>query len=170
MHSARLVIFYLVCPRRRRRRTLQAPEICNSPLSFGIRHGADHQRQACNHSNLRTNEMLFWAREDFAQMSLEALVIVATAVEPHGPSFEKHLPRHTKTAHVKYETYRAWNIRFLNINAVSPLRNCDFYFPVLLACLCSPSNCIFTTMQYLSYKYIGFNWAYSTKYFLSWHS
>ncbi len=37
------------------------------------------------------------------------------------------LPQHTKTAHVKCETYTAWNIRFLNINVLSPLRNCDFY-------------------------------------------
>lgn len=29
----------------------------------------------------------FRAREDFAQMSLQALVIAATAVEAHGPSF-----------------------------------------------------------------------------------
>ena len=40
-------------------------------------------------------------------MSLEALVIVATAVEAHGLSFEKRLPQHTKTAHVKCETYTA---------------------------------------------------------------
>lgn len=38
-------------------------------------------------------------------MSLEALVIVATAVEAHGLSFEKRLLQHTKTAHVKCETY-----------------------------------------------------------------
>lgn len=36
-------------------------------------------------------------------MSLEALVIVATAVGAHGPSFENRLPQHTKTAHVKRE-------------------------------------------------------------------
>lgn len=60
-------------------------------------------------------------------MSLEALVIVATAVEAHGLSFEKRLLQHTKTAHVKCETYTPQNIRFLNTNAISPLRNCDFY-------------------------------------------
>lgn len=43
-------------------------------------------------------------------MSLEALVIVATAVGAHGLSFEKRLPQRTKTAHVKCETCTAWNI------------------------------------------------------------
>ncbi len=106
---------------------LAGPEICNSPLSFRNQDsGADHQRQACNHSNLRTNEMLFWAREDFAQMSLEALVIVATAVEAHGLSFEKRLPQHSKTSRVKREICTAWNIGFLNINAISTLGNVTF--------------------------------------------
>lgn len=118
---------------------LTGPKICNSPLSFGIRPKADHQREACNHSNRRTNEMLFWTREDFAQMSSEALVIVGDSCRSTWTVIWKL--QHTKTAHVKCETYTGWKTRFLNINAVSPLRNSDFYCLSLqfywLACVVS---------------------------------
>lgn len=150
MHSASLVIFYLVCPRRRRRRACGPPdESCNSPPSPGIRFGEDHQRRARNHSNLQTNKMLFWAWEDLVQMSLEALVIVATAVEAHGLSFEKRLRQHTSAARVKCETYTPWNIGCLDTNARSPWSTgisfqCDvsplfqvipYLAPCLLKCL-----------------------------------
>lgn len=46
-------------------------------------------------------------RRILAQMSLDVLVIVATAAEAHGPSFENCLPRYTKTAHVESKTYTA---------------------------------------------------------------
>ena len=161
MHSAWLVIFYLVCPRSRTYGLWNLQK--KSPLSFRIRLGVDHERRACN---LRTNEMLFWAREDFAQMSLEALVIVATAVEAHGPSFENHTcqngTRQMCNVHnLKQRTFqfqcRKW---WLLLPIIS----------VLLTCMCSSANCIFTSTQYLSYQYIRFSWAYTSKYFWCWPS
>lgn len=127
MHSARLVIFYLVCPRRRGRRTYWPPEICNSPLSpFRIIKG----EYAITAISEQTRYFFFFLKreEDFAQMSLEALVIVATAVEAHGPSFEK--PSSTTNQNStcqKWNTHTARNTRFLNSNAISPLRSSDFY-------------------------------------------
>lgn len=36
--------------------------------------------------------------------------------------------QHARAAHIKYETFTAWNVRFVNINAISSLRNCIFNY------------------------------------------
>lgn len=86
---AHLVILRLVCPQEER--NLLAWKPVAARLSPGIRVGWHHrERRARNRSDLQTNKMLFWARGDFVQMSLEALVIVETAAGAHGLSSKKH--------------------------------------------------------------------------------
>lgn len=141
MRSACLVIFYLVCPRRRGRRSYgpQKSATVLSHLESDLERiiKGEHAITAI----AEQTRCFFEHERILPRCHLKHLSLLATAVEAHGPSFENRLPQHTKTAHVKCETCTGWNIRFLNINAVSPLRNSDFYCLSLqfywLACVVS---------------------------------
>lgn len=138
MHSACFVIFYLVCPKRRRRRTckpwdLQESSLCLSFLESDSKEIMKGER-AITAISEQTRCLFFSpsflsSTRGFRPDVTPSTCHCCNSCRSTWAVILKTVYHNIPKQHMS--TRAAWNIRFLNINAISSLRNSGFNCPSL---------------------------------------
>lgn len=140
MHSACFVIFYLVCPKRRRRRTCKPWDLQESSLSVSLFWNRTRRRswKASVQSQQSPNKRdafsfpppsFLSSTRGFRPDVTPSTCHCCNSCRSTWAVILKTVYHNIPKQHMS--TRAAWNIRFLNINAISSLRNSGFNCPSL---------------------------------------